>query len=313
MGTVARVVLYAADAPRADQAAHAAFARIGDLDRRLSDYRDDSELNLVCRAAAGRAVPVSVDLFAILERAQALAAQTDGGFDVTAAPVVQLWRRARRTGHVPAAERLREALARTGYRHLRLDAAGRTVTFERSGMRLDLGGIAKGYAADRVLETLQAAGVSRALVAIGGDIAVSAAPPGMSGWEVAIADTVGAGLARPACGPTKVGPYALIRYSGISTSGEAEQHVEIERVRYSHIIDPRTGVPVRGRTSVTVIARDATTSDALATAASVLGPDGGIALVDATPGASALVTVTTADGERVSLSARWSERKTKNE
>jgi thiamine biosynthesis lipoprotein len=310
MGTVARVVLYAADAETAGRAAQAAFARIGDLDRRLSDYRDDSEINTICRVGVGESVPVSADLFAILERAQALAARSSGAFDVTAAPVVQLWRRARRTGRVPDPERLRESLARTGYGHLRLDAARRAVTFDRPGMRLDLGGIAKGYAADRALATLGDAGVARALVAIGGDIAVGDAPVDATGWKIAI--VVGADLGRPDHGPGRPGPYLSITRAGISTSGDSEQHVEIDGVRYSHIIDPRTGVPVRGRSSVTVIAPDATASDALATAASVLGPDEGLALADA-QGARALMTVITDQGDRRYYSARWSERITKNE
>ena len=303
MGTVARIALYTDNAADAERAARAAFLRIHNLDLRLSDYRDDSEVNTIVRAGTHVAVPVSEDLFGVLERAAAIARLADGAFDVTTAPVVQLWRRARRTGRLPDRQRLNDALSRTGYRHLRLDAARRTVTFERDGMRLDLGGIAKGYAADHALAVLGKAGMARALVALGGDIAVGEPPPDQPGWAVALAGR----LNRPPMRVTRV---------GVSTSGDAEQHVEIDGVRYSHVIDPRTGIPVRRRSSVTVIAEDATAADSIATAVSVLGPGKGLALVDATAGASAMMTVEASGISQEYRSSRWggkAERRTNNE
>ena len=170
-------------------------------------------------------------------------------------------------------------------------------------MSLDLGGIAKGYAADEAMAVLKEHGISRSLVAAGGDIAVGAPPPGMDGWVIAIAqlESVDAPLSR----------YLLLHDAAVSTSGDANQNVEIGGVRYSHIVDPRTGLALTGRSSVTVVAPDCTTSDGLATAASVLGPQEGLKLIDSTAGAAALFVK--AEGERIlSLeTGRWNKiRKT---
>jgi FAD:protein FMN transferase len=297
MGTTFRVVLYAPDETAAGRAAARAFARVAELDDRLSDYRPGSELSRVTSEAVGRPVHVSRDLVQVLERAQALAARTDGAFDVTVGPLSRLWRRARRQVALPSNDELAAARAVTGYRLLQLDPSAGTVEVSRAGMRLDAGGIAKGYAADAALAVLAAAGLRHALVAAGGDLALGDPPPGRLGWQVALA---GLEEAHPAPGS----PLTLAR-AGVSTSGDAEQWVEIAGVRYSHIVDPRSGLGLTGHTSVTVVAPDATTSDMLATALSVIGPDHGRRLVDQSPGAAALMGVRTAEGDRWVQSARW--------
>ena len=166
-------------------------------------------------------------------------------------------------------------------------------------MRLDAGGIAKGFAADEALATLRVRGVNQALVAMGGDLAVGDAPPEHVGWQVTLA-----GLQDPGTAP---GSPIVVRNAGISTSGDAEQWVEIAGQRYSHIVDPNTGLGLTGYRSVTVVAGDAMTSDMLATAVNVLGPDAGIALVEDTPGVAALVG-TVSNGQqswRRSRAWRW--------
>ena len=156
-------------------------------------------------------------------------------------------------------------------------------------MRLDFGGIAKGYAADRSLDALRDMGIRRALVVAGGDVAAGEPPPGERGWRVEIApfDTA----ETPARAET-----LTLATAAVSTSGDAEQWVEIGGVRYSHILDPRTGRPLTGRRQATVVARDATTSDMLATALCVLSPADGVTLVDATAGTAAMIATT--DGRR---------------
>ncbi len=296
MGTLFRIVLYAEDQSAAERASGAAFARIAALDAALSDYRDGSELMALCRQAGGPAVRVSQDLFRVLAEAQAMARRSGGAFDVTVGPVVRLWRRARRTGQWPDAPRLAEARARIGYRELALDRRTRSVRLAKPGMLLDLGGIAKGFAAAEALAVLEGFGIRSALVAGGGDIVVSEAPPGAAGWRIAIAP-----LNRNGTPP----PRLLLRNAAVSTSGDAEQAVEIGGVRYSHIIDPRTGRAVVGRSSVTVVAPAGALADALATAASVLGPRRGLRLVDATPGAAALFLQASGAHVRVYPSKRW--------
>jgi thiamine biosynthesis lipoprotein len=261
MGVETRIVLFAPDSARAVGASRAAFARIAALDASLSDYRDDSELMRLSRHPVGQPVPVSDPLWRVLEQAQSLAQLSAGAFDVTVGPAVQLWREARRTGVYPAPDALAEARARSGWRHLRLDPSARTATLLVPGMRLDLGGIAKGFAADEAIATLREHGVTRALVEMGGDIVVGDPPPGRSGWEVRIADAGGAP------------PVIQIAGAAISTSGDAVQWVEIGGARYSHVIDPRTGLALRESATATVIAPSGVLSDGLSTLLGVLGPE----------------------------------------
>ena len=267
MGIEARIVLYAPEEEGASRAAGAAFARIAVLDSLMSDYRVDSELNQLSARAGGPPVPISAELFFVLSRSQELARLTDGAFDVTLGPLVRLWREARRTAVLPAAEARRDAIARSGWRHLRLDAAARTAQLLRPGMQLDLGGIAKGYAADEAIAVLRAHGITRALVEMGGDIMVGEAPPDAAGWNVGAVD---AGANASA---------TILERSAISTSGDLEQFVEIGGQRYSHVVDPSSGLGLSSRVAATVVAPDGITADALSTALTVLGRERGAALL----------------------------------
>ncbi len=274
MGTRFKIILYATDDETASLVSNAAFERIAQLDAAMSDYRENSELMSLCRKAGDGPVKVSEDLFRVLSIAQQWARHTDGAFDITVGPMSQMWRRARRTRELPDARRLIQARALTGYRKLHLDAARREVRMEQAGMLLDLGGIAKGFAADEAAAVLKQRGIHSSLVAAGGDIVVSNPPPDANGWVISVA-------------PLKTSERSpredlLLRNAAVSTSGDAEQYVEIGGVRYSHIINPRTGLGITGRSSVTVVAQDGTTSDAVATALSVLGPERGLAFIDST-------------------------------
>ena len=295
MGTLVRLVLYAPDRDLADGAARAAFGRIAALDAALSDYRDTSELMQVSRQSGGPPAAVSDDLFRVLSAAQAMARASDGAFDATVGPLSVLWREARRRQALPDPERLAAARLLVGADKLVLDVRGRTVQLRAAGMQLDVGGIAKGFAADEAAGVLRRLGIRSALVAAGGDIVAMAAPPEARGWRVAIAAIDGA--ERP--------PDLWLRHAAVSTSGDAEQFVVVDGVRYSHIFDPRTGRALTGRKSVTVVAADATTSDALATAVAVLGGDSGLRLVDATSGAEALIVESGESGVRTYHSRRW--------
>ena len=257
MGTLFRVKLYADTEQSARAAAQAAFQRVRELDARLSDYRPDSELNSLSTEPRR----LSADLFAVLEHAHRVARETGGAFDVTAGPVIRLWRDARKTGVLPSGRQVEEAMRVSGYRNLSLDPVSRSAYLRVSGMQLDLGGIAKGYAADEALSVLRSRGITRALVAASGDIAVGEAPPGSDGWRIGI-DPFERGL-----GFERV---FTLKNRGISTSGDANQHTEIGGVRYSHVVDPRTGMALTVRIAVTVIADSCMAADALATAGSVL-------------------------------------------
>ncbi|HKP10720.1 MAG TPA: FAD:protein FMN transferase [Blastocatellia bacterium] len=297
MGTQFRIVLYAQDDETARHASAHAFDRIARLDATMSDYRETSELMTACKRAAREWVTVSGDLFRVLAASQRFARRSAGAFDITVGPVVQLWRRARRRGELPDAEKLAAARRLVGYARLRLDARRRAMRLNRAGMRLDLGGIAKGYAADAALAVLKQHGVTSALVAAGGDIVVGDAPPGSRGWTVAVRSITATDEASMI--------HLRLANAAVSTSGDAEQFVEINGTRYSHIIDPRTGQPLTGRRSVTVVARDGTTSDALATAASVLTPSRALRLIDRTASAAAHIEQMSSDRVTTSDSKRW--------
>ena len=257
MGVEARVVVFTPAESLGRDAARDAFARIRELDSILSDYRTDSELSRVSAGAYSAAMPLGDDLFTVLRAADALARETGGALDVTAGALVRLWRVARRAGAVPAREVWCDARSRSGWRHIRLDTAARTLRLAVPGMQLDVGAIGKGYAADAALAAIRARGLERALVSIGGDLVVGRAPPGLRGWTVSI--------------DTDSGPRMIeIEHGAVSTSGDAEQGVVIDGRRYSHVVDPRTGDALTSGVSVTVRAPSGIEADGWATAASVL-------------------------------------------
>lgn len=260
MGVKARIVLYAYDETSAQTAAKAAFERIAYLEDVMSDYRPTSELMRLCAQAGGPPVKVSPELFLLLRKSRELSERTGGAFDVTVGPMVKVWRAARKSGEFPSFAPLREARAKVGWRDLILDATAGTVELKTPGMQLDLGGIAKGYACDEALRVLKRHGIRRALVEMGGDIVVGDSPPDRAGWEIEI--------------PGSDEPLILSN-SAISSSGDTEQFVEVGGRRYSHIVDPRTGLGLTNRIAVTVIASDGITSDSLATALNVLGDEKG--------------------------------------
>lgn len=299
MGSVFKVVLYSPDEPTASRASRAAFDRIAALDGILSDYNPDSELMRLCSQAGGPPVRVSDDLFEVLDRAREASERSGGAFDVTVGPVVRLWRRARRERKLPDPDRLAQARALVDYRLVRLDKQAKTVQLMKRGMKLDLGGIAKGYASGEAIAVLKRLGIERALVAGAGDIVVSAPPPGLDGW------TIGIARLDPAAGAPE--RFLSLKDAAISTAGDAERYVEIGGKRYSHIVDPRTGLGVVDRCSVTVIARDGATADSLDTAAYILGPERGLDLIESVEGASAIIVRATPNGEKTYESRRFKE------
>jgi FAD:protein FMN transferase len=293
MGTIFRIVLYAPDATTAAKASRVAFDRIAALDDTMSDYKPDSELMRLCQAGGGPPVKVSEDLFQVLAAAQELSARSDGAFDITVGPVVRLWRRARRRHELPDSNRLAQARALVGYHNLVLDPKQCTAQLLKPGMMLDLGGIAKGYAADQALNLLKRDGITSALVAAAGDIACSRPPPGRESWRIEIASP-----APSTKSGDKSPHYLLLHDAAVSTSGDAEQHLDLGGQRYSHIINPATGMPLTGRRSVTVVARRGITADSYAVAVCVLGPERGLKLVDSTDGTAALIVEAGGQGFR---------------
>jgi len=297
MGTLVKITVYTSGEEDARRAFRAGFDRIGRLDAILSDFKPDSELNRIVTTAVGKAIPVSRDLCTVLAASQALAAATGGAFDVTQGPVIRLWREARRTKQLPDPAALRAAAERAGFRKLHIESERCTVAMDVEGMALDVGAIAKGYAASEALAAIGHAGVRSAMVAVSGDLAFSDAPPGTNGWRVALP-------AVPAAGED--GPSVLeLSNAAVSTAGADEQHLDAGGQRYSHIIDPRSGMALTDDLTVTVIARTGLVADGLDTAISVLGPERGLALVDARDDAVAVIVRRTSAGVVVRPSRRF--------
>jgi thiamine biosynthesis lipoprotein len=279
MGTYMAVTVYAPDEPSGRQAIAAAFARVEEVEAATSHYRETSEISKLNRGAGGPALPVGPHVWAVLRRSAEVSAETDGAFDVTVGPLVALWKKTWKKGKAPADADLAAARALVDFRSVALTQEGRRVQLPKPGMQFDLGAIAKGYAVDQAVAALRERGIQAALVDAGGDMYAMGAPPERKGWFIGIRDP-----SQPDEKDRILSRALCIRDQAVATSGDYEQFGVIEGRRYSHILDPRTGRPVLGVASVTVVAPDATSADAYATAMSVLGPEASVAFAEKRPG-----------------------------
>lgn len=259
MGVEVKLTFFAENESVAESAARAVYDRFEDLEQTMSDYRPTSEVRVLQEKAVGSWVRVSKDLWTVLAFGKQVSEATNGAFDMTAGPYVALWREARRTGKSPSYDSLLAARTVVGWRYVELEPAGRRVRVEKQGVKIDLGGIAKGYACDEAIKVFERFGIRRASVVAGGDLKVSGAPPGRTGWPVTVA---GEPVARD------------LAHVAVSTSGDTEQFVEIWGRLYSHIVDPRNGFGVSNRIQATVVARSGLVTDPLATALCVTGDAG---------------------------------------
>ena len=257
MGTDVRIVLYATDSLVAAEAAESAFDRITELNSLLSDYLVESELNRLS-STNNRLVSVSEDLWNVLSTAQKISRLSEGAFDVTVGPLTLLWRRAMRRNVLPDSIDLQEAMAVVGFEFLQLNDDDKTTSLEKKNMRLDLGGIAKGYIADQVLRVLVRGGFPNSAVDVGGDIALGEAPPNTDGWHIEVFESKT---------DTEI---LLLTNCGIAVSGDTYQYLKHKGVRYSHIVNPETGYGVTHERKVAVIAPSAMLADAWASAYSVM-------------------------------------------
>lgn len=266
MGTSFNITLYAPQNryTDAEAAALAAFNRITALNAIFSDYEPNSEINRFA-ATAPKPWPGSPDLLALSARALELAQVTDGAFDPTIGQLTRLWRSSRQRQKLAPPDRLQKALNTSGWRHLQINTKNQSLTLSKPGVLLDFGGIAKGYAADQMLALLRTKGFPIAIVLAGGDTAAGDPPPDSPGWTVTLR--------------TGINDHTPVNLSlanqSVSTSGDLHQFIELDGIRYSHIIDPKTGLGLTRRIACSVIAPDTTTSDALATALCIFGPEKG--------------------------------------
>src|SRR5262245_28422035 len=275
MGCLYAVVVYGRDLVRLRQAAAAALDEVDRIDRLMSNYKNDSELSRVNREAAKAPVKVDPELFDFIAECLRYSRESEGAFDITVGPLMKAWGFFRGEGRMPSEAELAEARSRVGYRRVILNQKDGTIFFDRAGVELDLGGIAKGYAADRAVAVLKRYGVTSALLSAGGStIYALGSPPGKPAWEIEVQDPVER---------DKIATRVRLKDRALSVSGSYEKFFELNGARYSHVMDPRTGRPVQGVLSVAVITDDGTSGDALDNVFYVLGAERGRAWLSKFP------------------------------
>jgi FAD:protein FMN transferase len=257
------IIAYGREGQEIKQIVREALDEVDRIDRLMSHYKKDSPLSEINREASKRPVRVEPELFDFISECLRYSRESDGAFDITVGPLMKAWGFFRGEGRLPSDAELSKARGSTGYRHIILDDKERTVRFDKPGVELDLGGIAKGYAVDRAVSRLKARGIERALVSAGGSTIYGlGSPPDSSGWEIKIQDPID---------QRKIAETISLNNRALSVSGSYEKFFEIDGVRYSHIMDPRTGLPVQGLLSVAVVAETGTAGDALDNVFYVLG------------------------------------------
>lgn len=283
MGSPFTVTICSDDSLKAAAAAEAAFKKADTLNNILSDYVDTSEINrLSATSGQGKYVKVSPELYNILSISLQAAKLSNGDFDVTIGPVVRVWRKARKTKVFPDKDSVALALQRSGYRYMHLDSVHQSVWLEKAGMQLDIGGLGKGYVAQIALDLVKDAGFPSAMVNAGGKIVIGDAPPGARGWII--------GINVPGDKQAVQQQLLVLHNTSVATSGDIYQHLDFNGVRYSHIVNPKTGIGLTHSANVTAIAPGGAVADWLATACSILPPEKSMALIKKFSGGALLIT-----------------------
>jgi len=263
MGTVFTVAAYGRDRTFLAEVVEQVFEEIDRLDEQMSNYKPESELSAINREAAGHAVAVEPGLFHLFEISFHRSQETDGAFDITVGPLMKSWGFFRGRGRLPSPAEISEVLRRVGYQHLELDAERRTIKFDTSGVEIDLGGIAKGYAVDRAVDILRANGITSALVSSGtSSIYALGSPPGSRGWKITVRDPYD---------PRKSGDTFHLQNYSVSVSGSYEKFFKLAGKNYCHIMDPHTGWPVSGILSTVVVGPTGTDTDGRSAGFFVMG------------------------------------------
>ncbi len=304
MGTQFKLTLYSKmDEGAIEVAVQDAWSRVESINSALSDYIPESELNRLSRSSgSGQWVELESDLQNVLIQARTISQLSDGAFDVTVGPLTKTWRRSSRRKELPDPEELETLLKSVGYQKIEWSQDDQSVRLNATNMRLDLGGIAKGYAAEEALKTLESHGISRVLIDAGGDLVVGAPPPGELGWEIGLqsyskSDTQPERHADS--NPLPALQRLRITRGAVASSGDLFQFVEVDGVRYSHILDPKTGIGLIDEGRVNVIACSGTQADSLASALSVMDPEAGLKLLEKFPGSEAQIIRNTQDGVKI--------------
>jgi thiamine biosynthesis lipoprotein len=275
MGTVFEIAAYGASSAQASSAMEKAFQKIVQMDDLMSNYKPESALSHLNRSAHFQTEKVPLDLYRVINEAMHFSKMSDGKFDITVAPLVNLWKAALLGDSIPSEPERQQAQACVGYQKVNLTPPDQ-VTLQSSCLQLDLGAIGKGYAADRAAEVLRSSGIRAALINAGGStILAIGSPPGQAGWLVHLRDP-----------SHKIDPYVMLKNESLSTSEQSQSSI-LGHDSPGHIIDPATAKPLETDFAVSVIAPTGTMSDGLSTTLLLLGPKQGKLLVNRTQGVSA--------------------------
>lgn len=288
LGTTVQITVKGKEEAEARKAIELAFKEIERIENLMSKYREGSEISILNREGAKRPVKVSEDTLRVIRESIRVGELTDGAFDITISPLMELWGFSKKEGHLPGEEELREARGLVNYGRISLNEEEGTIRFEKEGMKIDLGGAAKGYGVDRAADVLRENGISRAIVNAGGDMYLLGKPLDRDFWQV--------GLKHPRREGEILG-LIKVRDEAVATSGDYQKYFILQGKRFCHIINPVTGRPVQSTLSVTVIAREAMRADALATALFVLGSERGLKLASCLEGVEAIIVREDDSGE----------------
>lgn len=262
MGSTVELKFYSPSEELFHRVVDACVERTKEIDRLFSNYRNDSVLAEVNRNAGVGPVSVPGEFLRLVQTSVRYSVLTEGAFDITIGSLFELWRAETKAGRLPLRSRIRDALGCTGFRKIKIDEVKSQVFLEGDCVRLDFGAIGKGYAVDEMVRIAKESGITRGLVNFGGNIYAMNPPAGKKFWDV--------GVRKPGSGGEIISKLDLVN-KGVATSGDYERYFEHSGKKYSHIIDPRTGWPAEGATSVVAVSKTATEADVFSTAVSVLG------------------------------------------
>jgi len=287
MGTLVEITVI----PANEKAIREAFEALKKVDALMSTYKEDSEISILNREGKAQ---VSEETLEVIEDAIKFSNLTDGAFDITCRPLINLWKKAKKEEKVPTEEEIEEAISLVGYQRIILE--GNQIRLEKKGMQIDLGGIAKGYAVDKAIEALKKNGIKRALVNAGGDLYALGTDRQGEKWQIGVQDP------RE---EDKIIDIIKVKDRAVATSGDYRRYFTLEGKRFSHIVNPKTGLTVQDvPMSVTIIGPDATTTDALSTGVFVLGPEEGMKLIESLPEVEGMII---SEGMKKLTSQGWGE------
>lgn len=286
MNTIAKIIAIAPDEKTARRSIDAAFEKIYRIEKLMNRYDPNSQLSKVCRLAAKEPVKVDSELFDILQQSIYYSKKTDGAFDITVGPLVDLWKKCAEANSMPTNRQIAEIKKRIGYEKLILDANQLSVRFATGGVGLDLGGIAKGFAVDLAVKEMKKAGAVGGLVAIGGEIGCFGETEKKEKWTIGVQNPL---VLQDTNDSRNVIARLSLTDKNVSTSGDYRRFYKIGEHHFSHIFNPATEKNADELSSVTIIAENGTEADALATAVSVLGAEKGLELIKETTNTEALI------------------------